>query len=192
MAKIGVKCLTWAKYASGGDGSAIVYSTGGQMLKDYMVQGDLSMDNSKGDEYADDHLIDTDSSTTAVHLALELANMNDDMLKDFCGMEAGTNELFQTDQAAPFLGVGFMMVNRFKGTVTYEGIWIYKIQFHRDSLTASTKTENIEFGHENVTGDGVGVQLTSGGSVYFYAHKTGGANEAAIETWLKGKAGIQS
>lgn len=190
MAKIGIKCLTWAKYSSGGDGSAIVY-TGGKQKNDYMVQADLTMDVSDGKEYADDHLIDSDASTTAVHLALELSNLDDDMLEDFCGMEAGESGEFQRSDASPgFLGCGFMMVNRFRGTVTYEGVWIHKIQFHQESVTASTKTENVEFSHENVTGDGVGVQLSSGGNIYFYAQKTGAATASAIETWLRGKAGI--
>lgn len=191
MAKVGIKDLTWAKYSSGGAGGAITY-TGGTMAKDYMVRAELSIDNSNDQEHADNHLIDTEASPTGVHLALELANMTGQMMVDFLGMEAAQSGTVYslTDQAAGYLGVGYMMVNRFKGEVTYEGIWIHKIQFHRDSVAADTKTTNVTFGHENVTGDGVGVQLTSGGSVVYYEHMTDGATEAAVETWLKGKAGI--
>ena len=193
MAKVGIKCLTWAKYSAGGDGAAVTY-TGGQMLQDYMVQGEISVDTSDGREYADDHMIDTETAPTAVHLSMELANMSDAMLADFCGMKSGGTganaEYSLTDEGSPYIGCGFMMVNRYKGTVTYEGVWIYKIQFRRESLSASTKTDSVDFGHENVTGDGVGVQLASGGDTVFFVQKTGGANAAAIETWLRGKAGI--
>lgn len=191
MAKVGIKNLTWAKYASGGEGSAITY-TGGTMAKDYMVRAELTIDNSNDQEFADNHLIDTEASPTGVHLALELADMTGQMMQDFLGMVAdqGGTVYSLTDQAAGYLGVGYMMVNRFKGVVTYEGVWIHKALFHRDSLSADTKTTNVTFSHENVTGDGVGVQLAAGAAVVYVEHMKGGATEAAVETWLKGKAGI--
>ena len=45
MAKVGIKCLTYAKYQSGGEGNAIVYS-GGTMLQDYMAKAELKENRS--------------------------------------------------------------------------------------------------------------------------------------------------
>lgn len=191
MAKIGIRDLTYATYSSGGNGSAVTY-TGGVMKKDYMVRGELTVDHSGTREDADDHMIDVDNSPTGVHLALELANLEADMLLPFCGLVAGTgtNEHSLTGEAAPYIGCGYIMQNRFKGVITFDAIWIHKIQFHQDSLAAQTKGENTEFQHENVTGDGVGVQLAEGGAVVYYDQFTGGTTLSAAETWLKGKAGI--
>lgn len=191
MAKIGIRDLTYATYASGGDGSSVTY-TGGVMKKDYMCRGELTVDRSGVDENADDHVIDRDNSPTGVHLDLELANLEADMLVPFCGLEAGsaTGEYSLTEDDAPYIGCGYVMVNRFKGDITYEAVWIHKIQFHQDSKSAETKGENLNFQHENVTGDGVGVQLTDGGKFYYYDTYVGGTTLTAAENWLKGKAGI--
>lgn len=191
MAKIGIRDLTYATYSSGGDGSAITY-TGGVMKHDYMVRGELTVDHSGTREDADDHMIDVDNSPTGVHLALELANLDADMLAPFCGMVAGsgTSEYSLTGADAPYIGCGYVTQNRFKGVITFGAVWIHKIQFHQDSMAVDTKGEQINFQHENVTGDGVGVQLTEGGAIVYYDVFTGGATLAAAETWLKGKAGI--
>ena len=189
MAKVGIRDLTYAKYASGGDGSAVVY-TGGVMKKDYMCRGGLTVERSGVKEHADDHQIDVDNTPTGLTLALELANLAADMKEPFCGLTPGstTGEYSLTDDEAPYIGCGYIMVNRFKKVISYEAIWVYKIQFHRDSSVAETKGEQTNFQHENVAGDGMGVQLTEAGKIYYYDNYVAETLSAA-ETWLKGKAG---
>lgn len=191
MAKTTCKKFTYAKYASGGDGSAIVY-TGGTMLTDYLAKVDINEERTDEKEYADGHLIDSEKIPTAVSMTLELVNNNADIKKDVLGMEASeSGELSLVEQDPPFVGAGCLMANRFKGTVTWEGYWIYKIQFAHQGVSAETRRERTAFGHDSISGDGVGVQLTSGGKVAFYAHKEG-MTEAAAEAWLQGHAGIVS
>lgn len=193
MGKIGIKNLTYARYQSGGEGTPIVYSGGVQKL-DYMVRGEITVDYANESEFADDHKIDVDNSATGVHQNMELSNLDTDMLECFAGLVAAegnnTGAYSLTDTGAPFIGCGWLMVNRFKGVVTYEGIWVHKIKYRRESVAADTKAENLAFGHENVAGDGVGVQLAAGGAVVYYEMIVGQATEAAVNTWLKGKAGI--
>lgn len=194
MAKIGIKGLTYAPYTSGGEGSAIVYGTG-VSLPDYMIRADISEERSDTDFYADDHKIDSDNSMTGATLALELANMTDDLEKALLGYVAASNtagaDLNVTDAAAPFVGVGFIKKERFKGSLTYKGYWFYKVQFTRDTDSVNTKGESVEFQTETVNGDAMAVQLEASGANIFYStcRKT---TEADVRTWLNTKAGISA
>ena len=192
MAKIGIKGLTYAPYTSGGDGAAIVYGSG-VSLADYMIRADVSEERQDNPFYADDHQIDADNSLTGATVSLELSNMTDALEKALLGyVESGTSsatELSITDAEAPFVGVGFIRKERFKGTATYKAYWFYKVQFSKDSDSTNTKGENLEFQTETLNGTAVGVQLTTGGAAIYYATKRADT-ETAARTWLNGKAGI--
>lgn len=190
MAKIGVKGLTYAPYVSGGEGGAVSYGTGVK-LDDYMIRADVSEERADTDFYADDHKIDSDNSMTGTSIALELANFTDDLEKTLLGYVAVNSgaELNVTDKPAGFVGVGFMKKERFKGSVKYKGYWFYKVQFTKDSDSTNTKGESLEFQTENVTGDAMAVQLTSGGDSVFYA-TTRKDSESDVRSWLNTKAGI--
>ena len=192
MAKIGIKCLTYAPYTSGGEGGAISYGTGVQ-LADYMIRADIDEAREKVKFHADDHQIDSENSMTGASLSLELANMTDDLEKAFLGRKPESSssgaDLLVTDASAGYVGCGFYRKERFKGTVTYKCYWFYKIQFSKDSDSTTTKGENLDFQTETVSGDGMGVQLTSGGDVIYYATNRQ-STEAGAVAWLKTKAGI--
>ena len=192
MAKTTCAHFTYAKYASGGEGGAISY-TGGVMLDDYLAKVDLNEERTNEKEYADGHQIDNEAVATGVTVALELVNNNDGIREDVLGYEEGTSgEYSLTENDPPFVGAGFLLANRFKGTVTWEGYWIYKIQFTSGGLSAETRRDRTAWQHETINGTGVSVRLTSNGSVCYYAYKGGMATEAAAVTWLKGHAGISS
>lgn len=189
MAKIGIKGLAYAPYTSGGAGSAVVYGTG-VWLDDYMIRADLSEDRSDVKFYADDHQIDAENGVNGVSLSLELAAMTDNLDKALLGHTDGTSsELNVTDKDAPFVGIGFIRKERHKGTISYHAYWLYKIQFSKDSDSAQTKGESIDFQTETVSGNAMGVVLAAAGDVIYYSHIRQ-ATEAAAITWLKGKAGI--
>ena len=190
MAKIGIKGLTYAPFTSGGEGSSISYGTGVK-LDDYMIRADLTEERADTPFYADDHKIDRENSMTGISLSLELSNMTDALEKAFLGYVDGasTGELNVTDAAAPFVGVGFIRKERFKGTVTYKAYWIHKIQFSKDSDSTQTKGESVDFQTETLNGSAVGVQLSSGGDTIYYT-TIRKSSEADARTWLNGKAGI--
>lgn len=192
MAKIGIKGLTYAPYTSGGEGTAVVYGTGVK-LDDYMIRADISEERADADFYADDHKIDSDNSMTGASIVLELANMTDALEKEFLGYvpasTASGADLNITDAAAPFVGVGFIKKERYKGTITYKGYWFYKVQFTRDTDSVNTKGESVEFQTETVNGDALAVTLESSGASIFYT-TCRKSTEADVRTWLNGKAGI--
>lgn len=189
MAKVGIKHLTYAKVSSGGDGSALVYS-GGKMLEDYMAKADLTENRSQQKEYADDHQIDGENSLTGAHLVMELVNNCESIKKDVLGHVEESGDLIVTGDESPYVGIGYVTKNRFKGTTTFEPYWVYKIQMATDGVSAETRRENTAWGHETLSGDADGVVLTEGGKTFFYAHKDGLATESLAVAWLKAKAGI--
>ena len=189
MAKIGIKGLAYAPYSSGGAGSAVVYSTG-VWLDDYMIKADITENRSDVKFYADDHQIDSENGINGVSISLELANMTDNLDKALLGHKDGTSpELNVTDSDAPFVGIGFLRKERHKGDIKYHAFWVYKIQFSKDADSAQTKGETVDFQTETMSGDAMGVILSTAGDTIFYSHARQ-ATEAAAISWLKGKAGI--
>ena len=192
MAKIGLKCLTYAPYTSGGDFTTVTYGTG-VMLNDYMIRADIGEERDDVKFHADDHKIDSEKTMNGATLNLELANMTDALEKAFLGYKAETTasgaDLQITDADAPFVGCGFYRKERFKGTVTWKTYWFYKVQFAKDSDSTTTKGESTDFQTETVNGDVMGVTLTSAGDVIYYVTNRKSSESDAIN-WLKQKAGI--
>ena len=111
-------------------------------------------------------------------------------IPDVLGMTEGTSgELLLTENDPPFVGAGCLFANRYKGTVTWEGYWIYKIQFAHQGVSGETRRDRTTWQHDTINGDGVAVKLASDGDVCFLAHKSGMTESAAV-AWLKGHAGI--
>ncbi len=193
MAKKTCKGLTYAKFTSGGDGGAITYS-GGTVKTDYLCKVDISEDRDNAKEYADGHKIDSANGLNGASVALELANNDADIKKDLLGHKtgSGTGELDVTEDDAPFVGVGFILCNRFKGTETYEGYWFHKVQFSSAGVSSSTRREGEQWEHETINGEAVGVTLTSGGEAIYYTHLDAQTTEAAVRSWLNTKAGVPS
>ena len=188
MAKIGLKCLTYAPFTSGGEYTSITYGTGVQ-LNDYMIRADISEERADTPFYADDHKIDADNSMNGATLSLELANMTAKLEKDFLGYVEATSDLQVTDAAAPFVGIGFYRKERFKGTVNYKSYWFYKVQFAKDSDSTNTKGESTDFQTETVNGNVMGVSLAAAGAtIYYQTCRKDSENDAVA--WLKTKAGI--
>ena len=192
MAKIGLKCLTYAPFTGGGEYTTVTYGTGSQ-LNDYMIRADIGEERDDVKFYADDHKIDADNAMNGATLALELANMTDDLEKAFLGYVAESSssgaDLQVTDASAGFVGVGFYRKERFKGAVTYKCYWFYKVQFKRDSDSVNTRGESTAFQTETVNGDVMGVTLASGGKVIYYITNRKTTETDAV-SWLKTKAGI--
>ncbi len=193
---IGVKGLTWAQYVSGGDGSAVVY-TGGETMADMMVHVDYSVERDDGSFYADDHKIDGENSVRSVRVSLELAKLPMAARSKILGWavnQAGT-EYSETGEPAPYVGVGFIYGDRYKGTDVFIPYWVYKVQFGLENENADTRGESINYQTRTIAGDGEAVQLESSGPFIFrVVGTTAGAEGFATYTealnWLKAKAGI--
>lgn len=188
--KIGVKRFTYAKYASGGNGSAVQY-TGGVMTKDKTVHVEYTTERDEGAFHADDHIIDRANAITGVNVVVELATLTKDIAAALLGWEqvGSTSEYHETGEEAPYVGVGWAVPIR--GDVgKYRGVWVYKLQMGLENDNANTRGQNIEWQTDTISGGGMAVQLTDGGHDVFRAVMFESADLAACEAWLKGKAGI--
>ena len=190
---IGVRDLTWAKVTSGGEGSAMVYS-GGAQETDLMVRADQSEERSDVRFHADDHMIDRDNSVTGASISLELAKLPAAALTDLVGYVEGsgnTPDLTMTDAEAPYVGIGFVHVDRYKGTRMFIPYWYYKVQFSLGSRSFNTKGDSLEYQTESLEGQAMGVRLAADGvDSYYVRPKTPLTTEADAIAWLKAKAGI--
>ena len=188
---IGVKGLTYAAYASGGEGAAVVYS-GGVQVADMMVRVDQNEEREDASFNADDHRIDRDNSINGASLSIEVAQLTTGMREGMLGHTGsgtGTTVYSVTDAASPFVGVGFVLCQRYKGTMTYRAYWYHKVQFSEGQRSFNTKGENLEFQTESLEGEAVAVQLASAGAFEYYQYSEHTTDAAAL-AWVKGKAGI--
>ena len=188
---VGAKYLTWAPYASGGEGGAITYGTG-TAETDKVVRVDMSEERSDVPFHADDHRIDRDNSINGASLSIEVAQLTTGMREGMLGHTGsgtGTTVYSVTDAASPFVGVGFVLCQRYKGTMTYRAYWYHKVQFSEGQRSFNTKGENLEFQTESLEGEAVAVQLASAGAFEYYQYSEH-ATDAAALAWVKGKAGI--
>lgn len=193
---IGVRGLTWAKFASGGEGSACVY-TGGESLTDMMVRVGYTTERDESGFYADDHKIDGENSVRSVSIELELAKLPLEARASMLGWQKASNDYQETDQAAPYIGIGFIYAEKYKGTVVYTPHWIYKCQMGINDDGANTKGENVEFQTRTISGSGMAVSLDNSGVNVFRtigaaSGLDGFATYAAALAWLKNMAGIAS
>ncbi len=197
--KIGVRDFTYGKFASGGEGAACVY-TGGRMVKDRMVNVDYNVTRDSGRMDADDHPIARDNDITDVELSLELAQLDKEVAADILGwLRVGeTNEYLEITSASPYVGIGFAVYEKDAddGTKLFRGVWLEKMQMGLESDSVRTKGKNIEYQTETISGNGLAVQTeaaeVTNGEYHFRRIMFDCATLAACETWLKGKAGIQS
>ena len=193
MAFVNCKGLTYAKVATSTTGSAVTY-TGGKALTDYLCKVDMGEERADVKEHADGHQIDAERMLNNATVALELAATDNDIRKDLLGYSqsgTGSNIVKKiTDADPPFVGVGFILANRHKGTTTYEAWWYYKVQFTSGGVSVSTRREQTEFQHETINGTAMGVVQAANGPADFVEYSDGLQTEAAARTWLNTKAGI--
>ena len=108
---------------------------------------------------------------------------------DAGGNVFGSGDLLQGQKDPPFVGAGVLMANRFKGVITWEGYWMYKIQFAHQGVSAETRRDRTAWQHDTINGDTVAIKLPGETDVTFFAHKEG-MTETAATAWLKAHAGI--
>jgi hypothetical protein len=186
------KGLTYAKVSGGGAGSAVTYS-GGKVLENLIAKVDLNFQYAEGQDYADGVRIAKKKKMTGVSTAFELADLPSDVKKDWLNWQTATNDLIIDESDPNWVGVGFYIWNETPVSEADNWIcyWIYKQRYTVDGISVSTSNDSIAYQHQNISGDGVGVQLSSGGKMSFV--KTNDAplaTEAAAIAWLKAEAGI--
>ena len=186
------KGLTYAKFASGGAGSAPVY-TGGAVAENLTVKVDLNLQYAEGQDHADGVRIAHKKKLTGITTAFELADLPSEIKKALLCWTVSGNDLIIDDSDPDYVGIGFYIWNEEPVTEDDQWIcyWVYKEKFTVDTISVSTANDSISYQHQTINGAGVGVQLTEGGKQSFViTNDEPLATEAAAIAWLKSKAGI--
>jgi len=188
MARIGLKGLTYAKVSSGGAGSAVVYS-GGATKADLMISADVTLNRDDVKLSADNHVVERANGMTGGSISLELANLPNDVKTGLLGYVVSSKVLTVNEDESPYVGFGYIVGEIAGGVKSYVGYWFPKVQFGLDNDSAKTKSESTEFSTNTLTGEILGVVVTTGGKTEYYYTDTE-TTETAARTWLNGKAGI--
>lgn len=188
MARIGLKGLTYAKVTGGGAGSAVTY-TGGATQADLMISADVTLNRDDVKLFADDHAIERVNGVTGGTISLELAQLPNTVKTALLGYAVSSKVLTVTGDEAPYVGFGYIVGEIVGGTKSYVGYWFPKVQFGLENDSAKTKGESTEFQTNTLSGEILGVVVTNGGKTDYYYTDTD-STEAAVRTWLNGKAGI--
>lgn len=192
MAYIGMRQPMAAPISSHTDGSAITYGTG--MVLGPAVAANLTFDVADNPDYGDDIVVDNDNGINGYSGTIETNNLVEGALDALLGWEkTGTTDATYTvtDEAAPYVGFGFIRVKMFRGTRSYEGFWFHKAQFGMNAINAATKARQIEWNHPQLNVTGIGAYIDSSGSAKYFDFKIFDTETEAL-TWLREKANISS
>lgn len=190
MARIGLKGLTCATFASGGNGQAVTYaSNSGVTSANLMISADVTLNRDDAKLSADDHVVERVNGVTGGTIALELASLPDNIITKLLGYAVASKVLTVTGNEAPYVGFGYITCDVTGGTKTYKAYWFPKVQFGLENDNAKTKGESTEFQTNTLSGEILGVVTSSGGNTEFY-YVESESTETAARTWLNSKAGI--
>lgn len=190
MARIGLKGLTCALFASGGAGSAVTYTaSSGITAANLMISADVSLNRDDAKLSADDHVVERVNGITGGTISLELASLPDNVITKLLGYTVSTKVLTVTGNEAPYVGFGYIVCDVTAGTKTYKAYWFPKVQFGLENDNAKTKGESTEFQTNTLSGEILGVVTSAGGPTEFY-YVESESTETAARSWLNGKAGI--
>lgn len=196
MAFIGMRHVVMAKVSAHTAGAEPTYSAG--MVAGKAITGNLTINRNSNPLYADDVIAEDDNGITSMELELGLDDLMEDV-QAYMGLlkevtTVGTPSVttyYENSAAANDVGVGYIRVRRKNGTTTFQGIWIYKALFSKNSENSQTKGETIEWQTPTVNGRCMGLSVDSTGEATFRKIRNFTDEDDAV-SWLNGLAGISS
>ena len=153
MARIGLTNIWFSVLTEASDGTA-TYEGATQLGK--AVSTDFAPTTSDAKLYGDDALAESDSAATGGTLTLGITEDDDTVFAPLLGHEIDdeTNEVVYTaDDAAPYVGVGYILSKMVNGARKYKVDFFYKAKFKDMQVSQQTKGEQIEFTTPTVEGN---------------------------------------
>lgn len=193
MAFIGLRYPVAAPVTAETDGAEPTYGTGFVVGK--AITANLTINRNDNPLYGDDAICEDDNGITAMNLELGTDDLEDDVqvkllgVKTVAGTSSAPDVYYDTEEASPNVGFGYIRVRRLRGVTTYQANWIYKIMFSQESENSQTKGETIEWQTPTLNGRAMGISLTNPGGITF-RKRASFDTEAAAKAWLKTQANI--
>jgi phi13 family phage major tail protein len=149
------------------------------------ISANVSVEVNEAILYADDAVAESVKAFKSGKISLN----TDDLTYEVQGMLLGHSVSGDTLKAnsndvAPYVGVGFYGAVIRNGVTKYRAVWFYKAQFGEFSDESKTKGDNIEFTTPTI--EGTLMALPSGD----WKDETTVAAESDALAWLDAKAGI--
>lgn len=193
MAHIGLKYPVFAPISNETDAGVITYGTGFVVGKAINYTGTPS--NADVVLYADDGVAESDKSITNEGVSLEADDLTLKVYADLLGhtytaesttqgSEAPESVAVNIDDVAPYGGLGFYRRRKKNGVLSFDAIWLHKVQFAEPTTNGATKAETVTFQTRTIEGT---AYPTNAGAMKEEAIFT---TEAAAKAWINTKAGI--
>ena len=193
MAHIGLKYPVFAPITAETDAGAITYGEGFVVGKAINYTGTPS--NADVVLYADDGVAESDKSITNEGVSLEADDLSLEVYADLLGhtytaevttqgSEAPESVAVSIDDVAPYGGLGFYRRRKKNGVLSFDAIWLHKVQFAEPTTNGATKADTVTFQTRTVEGT---AYPTNAGAIKEEAIFT---TEAAAKAWINAKAGI--
>lgn len=192
MAAIGMRYLVCAPFDTEDKqvaGQLPVYAAG--MILGRAISANINFRRNDADLYADDVLAESDNTITGGDIDMTVAEVTDEVAEKIFGDVKGDDgEYHDSDKSTPYIGMGYLREQRYKGVSSYRATWLYKVQLATAEETAQTKGETTAFQTQRITGEVMGVTMEDG-STRFRAWQTFESAAAAV-SWLNIKAGYNA
>ena len=193
MAHIGLKYPVFAPIATETDAGVITYGAGFVVGKAINYAGTPS--NADVVLYADDGVAESDKSITNEGVSLEADDLSLEVYADLLGhtytaevttqgSEAPESVAVSIDDVAPYGGLGFYRRRKKNGVLSFDAIWLHKVQFAEPTTNGATKADTVTFQTRTIEGT---AYPTNAGAMKEEAIFT---TEAAAKAWINAKAGI--
>ena len=196
MAQIGMRQLKfWPISTPRVDGSAISY--GSPVLLSPAMTANITYDNSDGEDYGDDVVINTDQGINGYNIAIEIDDISPagrvaclgwKEIKD-SATPPNVIAVRATDATPPEGGLSYIRKKMKKnGQIVYEPFFCHALKCSSGGENTETKRKNLEWRHQQMNAKGIGCYLDSSGEVAWfdsYEFET----QAAAETWINARAG---
>ena len=179
MARIGLTNIWFSMLNEAADGTA-TYNGATQLGK--AVSTDFSPNTSDAKLFGDDALAESDSVATGGTLTLGVTEDDDTVFAPLLGHSINNNEvIYSADDAAPYVGIGYILSKMVNGARKYKVDFFYKAKFKDMQVSQQTKGESIEFTTPTVEG---AVSVLNDGSNTWRKTKTFSTLSDAL-TYLK-------
>ena len=198
MAKIGLK-FPVAAVINGYDTVTGEPKYGSGFIIGKAISAEKSIESNDNPLYGDDVIAENDTSFSSGSIKLGVTDFgsNSQESLEIQGKMLGhkveplTGGGYRLRRASlnvpPYLGFGFYRPKKHNNIMSYEAIWLYKVQFKVPSESASTKGSSIEWQTPEIEGTIMCVEDFDGGT---YEDSAIFETEVAAKSWLQQHAAV--
>lgn len=150
MANIGLNNFRYSILTEAADGTP---SYAGAIKPAKAVSCTVTPTNNSAKLYADDALAESDTSFSNASVSMGFDDADDTTMAALLGHTVSEGEMVRnTDDVAPYVGIGRILTKLVGGTYKYKVEILYKVKFAEPSQENNTKGESVEFSTPTIEG----------------------------------------